>query len=117
MRRNWPLNIPLLVDPLTWWLLGTAALICLSLFGYLSLRYPELSPSLPIHFDNFGRADRIVDKLTLFTLPVTGATVWVINAFLGSLIYRREKVAAYLLWGSTVFMQLCLWVAVLTITL
>ena len=62
------------------------------------------------------RADRIADKLVLFTLPAAGAIVWLTNAILGSLIYRREKVAAYLLWGSSIAMQLCLWVAVLTIT-
>ena len=45
-----------------------------------------------------------------------GAIVLGLNTLLGSLIYRREKVAAYLLWGSAIVMQIFLWLAVLTIT-
>lgn len=116
VQRQWPLNIPLLADPLTWCLLAGSALLCLALFGYIALRYPELPQALPVHFDSLGRADRIADKMSLFILSAAGATVWSMNAFLGGLIYRREKVAAYLLWAVAAVMQLCLWVAVLTIT-
>lgn len=116
IRRRWPLNIPLVLDPLTWRLLGTAAFFCFSLVGYISLNYPNLPASLPIHFDNLGQADRIADKRILFTLPLLGAIVWGVNLVLGSLFYRQEKLAAYLLWGSTVVVQLCLWAAVLMIT-
>jgi len=115
-QRQWPLNIPLFADPLTWWLLGAAALLCLALLGYISLRYQDFPPSLPIHFNSLGRADRIADKSTLFVLPAAGAAVWIINAFLGSIIYSREKLGTYLLWSSTIAMQLCLWVAIFTIT-
>lgn len=116
IRRNWPLTIPLLVDPLTWWLLGLAALACLALFGYLSLIFPQLPPSLPIHFNTFGNADRIADKSTLLMLPAAGAITLAFNGLLGSIIYRWEKVAAYLLWGNALVIQICLWVAVLTVT-
>ena len=116
VRHQWPFSIPVLADPLTWWLLGVAALLCLALLGYISLNYPALPPSLPVHFNSLGRADRVADKATLFILPAAGVIVWLVNAFLGGLIYRHEKVGAYLLWGSSIAMQLCLWVAVLTIT-
>lgn len=115
LRRGWPLNTPLLTDPLTWWLTGLSILTCLALFGYLSLTFPTLPRSLPIHFDAFGVADRIADKSALFTLPAAGFLVLVLNTFLGSLIYRWEKVAAYLLWGSALIVQICLWIATLTI--
>ncbi len=116
IQRRWPFTIPLLVDALMWWLLGLSALLCLALFGYIALQYVDLPQALPVHFDSFGRADRIANKLILFTLPAAGIIVWLINAILGSFVYRQEKVAAYLLWGSSIAMQLCLWVAVLTIT-
>jgi hypothetical protein len=116
VHRQWPLNIRLLVDPLTWWLVAGSALLGLALFGYIALRYPELPQALPVHFDSLGRADRIANKVTLFILSAAGAIVWSMNAILGGLIYRREKVAAYLLWGVAIVVQLCLWVAVLTIT-
>ena len=114
IRRNWPLNTPLLADPLTWRLLGLAALTCLALFGYLSLTFPELPRQLPIQFDISGQA-RMADKSILFAFPGLGLFIMILNAILGSLIYRYEKVGAYLLWGSAIAMQVCLWVAVLTI--
>ncbi len=115
-QHQWPLTIPLMVDPLVWGLLALAAILGLALFGYIALQYATIPLALPVHFDILGRADRIADKFVLFTLPTAGAIVWLANAILGLLIYRRERVAAYLLWGSSIAMQLCLWVAVLTIT-
>jgi hypothetical protein len=116
IRRCWPFNTPLILDSLAWRLLGTAAFFCFSLVGYISLNYPELPALLPIHFDSLGQVDRIADKRVLFTLPLVGAIVWGVNLILGSLFYHQEKVAAYLLWGSTIVVQLCLWAAVLMIT-
>ncbi len=116
VSRSWPLNIPLLADPLTWWLWGLAALACFALFGYISLKLPELPPSLPIHFNTLGLSDRIADKSMLLLLPAAGAIGLLFNAVLGCFVYRREKVGAYLLWGVAIALQICLWVAMLTIT-
>jgi hypothetical protein len=115
IRRRWPFNLPLLLDLWTWGLLGTAALICFALFGHLALGYTALPQSIPIHFDSLGQADRIADKSELFIFPLAGALVLGVNALLGSLIYRREKLAAYLLWGTALVMQLYLWLALLAI--
>ena len=116
VQRSWPFNIPMLTDPLTWWLLGLAALIFLGHFGYLTLKFSDLPAVLPIHFNALGQADRIADKSDLLTLPAAGAIVLIFNTLLGGLFYGRDKMAAYLLWGSAIFLQLCLWVAVLTLT-
>jgi hypothetical protein len=114
--RSWPLNKPILTDSLTWGLLGAAAVIYLALVGYLSLIYAELPAVLPIHFDALGQADRVAEKSALLTLPAAGGIVLGVNLLLGSLIYRWDEVAAYLLWGSAIVMQVFLWIAVLTIT-
>jgi hypothetical protein len=116
MRRYWPLNVPLLADRLTWALWSIAALCCLALLGYICINYSDFPGLLPVHFNNLGQADRIADKNILFTLPAVGGFVWLVNFVIGSLFYRQERVAAYLLWGSTIAMQLCLWIAALTIT-
>jgi hypothetical protein len=42
--------------------------------------------------------------------------VWGINLLLGSFVYRREEVGAYLLWGSTVITMVGLWVALFSVT-
>ena len=114
-RRQWPFNLPQFTDPLTWWLLAIAAALCFVLFGYIALQYANLPQALPVHFNNLGRADRIANKVTLFVFPAAGTLVWLVNGVLGILFYRREKVAAYFLWGSSIAMQLCLWLATLTI--
>lgn len=117
LRRNWPFNYPLMTDTLAWCFFGLGAVACLSLLGYLAITFTDLPRSLPIHFNAFGVPDRIADKSALFTLPLVGAAIFVINATLGGLFYRWEKVAAYILWGSTVAMQIFLWGAILTLTL
>lgn len=111
-----PFNTPLLSDQLAWSLIAGGVLLLIGLLGYISLNYPELPVTLPIHFDSLGRADRIAPKVFLFSLPAVGAIVWLTNFLLGSFIYRREKLGAYLLWGSTAAVQLSLWVALFTIT-
>lgn len=116
LYRSGPFSHPLLTDRLAWGLLGAAMLIYLSLFGYLSLIYADLPAALPIHFNALGQADRIADKSALLTLPTAGAIVLALNTLLGTLIYRREQVAVYLLWGSAIIMQLFLWVALLSLT-
>ncbi len=115
VRRSWPLSYPLLSDPLTWWFLALSSLACLALFGYLALNFPTLPRSLPIHFNAFGLPDRIADKSNLFNLPLVGLMVLVVNTILGGLFYRWERVAAYLLWGSALAVQICLWIAALTL--
>jgi hypothetical protein len=114
-RRSWPLNTPLFIDPLAGWLLGLAGLLWLALLAYLAFSFAALPAALPVHFNALGHADRIAEKSSLFILPVGGAIVWVVNALLGELVYQREKVAAYLLWGSAVVMQVCLWLALLSL--
>jgi hypothetical protein len=116
IQRNWPLNVPVIADRLTWGLLGLATLACLTLFGYIALKFPDLPPSLPIHFNTLGNADRIADKSTLLILPAAGAIGLIVNGLLGSLIYRAEKVGAYMLWGSAIVLQIVLWIAAMTVT-
>jgi hypothetical protein len=116
IRRPWPLSLPVMSDSLTWWLCGSATVICLALLGYLSFRYASLPANVPLHFDNWGLADRIVDKSRLFTLPALGGLILSLNALVGGLVYAKEKLAAYLLWGSTILVQFCLWIAALIIT-
>lgn len=113
---GWPLNYPILTDRLTWWLLGLSFLAGLILLGYLAVVFAGLPRSLPIHFDAFGLPDRIADKSSLLTLPIVGLAALAFNGLLGILVYRWEKVAAYLLWGSALALQLCLWVAAVSLT-
>jgi hypothetical protein len=108
-------DFPLLNDGLAWGLLATGLMLLIALLGAISLNYTELPAVLPVHFDNLGRADRIEPKVFLFTLPAVGTIVWMVNSLLGALIYRHERMGAYLLWSSTTAIQVSLWVALFTI--
>jgi hypothetical protein len=116
LRHTWPWNTPFFADQWGRCLASLTILLCLSLFAYLSSIMPNLPTHLPVHFNALGQPDRIAARSALLILPIAGGGVFLFNTILGSLVYQREKVAAYLLWGSMVIIQLCLWVALLTLT-
>jgi hypothetical protein len=116
VQRSWPMNLPFLTDPLAWGMAGAAIMAYLAMFGYLAQKFPELPASLPIHFNALGQPDRIADKSALFTLVTAGGLILVLNAVIGSFIYRRERVAAYLLWATAVMVQFLLWGAMIALT-
>jgi hypothetical protein len=115
IHRRWPLNLTILSDRVARWLLGAAALLLLALLGYISLNYLNIPPSISIHFNSLGQVDLMASKPFVFLLPAVGAMIWGLNLIIGSTIYRYEKMGTYLLWGSTIAVQLGLWGAALTI--
>ena len=96
-------------------LLIGAIVLLVALFGYLSFRYPTLAESQPLHFDANGQPDRWGTRLQVFTLPFIGLLTLVANGGLGFLLYRRERMAAYLLWSGAVGVQVLVWGATLGI--
>lgn len=87
----------------------------LALFGFLSARFPTLPRLLPLHFDAAGSPDRLGAQGQIFFLPLIGVVVMLVNGGLGGVLYRRERMAAYLLWGGSAVVQVLLWAAVLGI--
>jgi len=96
-------------------LLAGAALGVLALFGFLSAQFSSLPRLLPLHFDATGAPDRLGPRQQIFFIPVIGLVVLLVNGGLGGLLYRRERVASYLLWGGAGLVQLLLWAAVVGI--
>lgn len=92
-------------------LLGLGGLTTAALFGRLCWRYPLLSTRLALHFDAQGQVDRIGQRSELFALPIIGLLVLAVDLILGFLLYRRERVGAYLVWGSAVAVHILLWLA------
>jgi hypothetical protein len=101
---------PLWSDRVAHYLLITGVTMCLLLFGLVSLRYPTLPPTLPLHYDALGLPDRIGPATQVFLLPLIGLLALGTNTLLGSVLYRREQVASYLLWGGTIVVQVLLWI-------
>ncbi|MBN1955228.1 MAG: DUF1648 domain-containing protein [Anaerolineae bacterium] len=96
-------------------LLIGASIAVAVLFGYLCAQFPALPRLLPLHFDAAGEPDRLGPQGQIFFLPLIGLIVLLANSALGMLLYRRERMAAYLLWGGAAAVQVFIWAAVLGI--
>jgi hypothetical protein len=70
---------------------------------------------LSFHFDALGQADRIAGRIQILRLPQVALLMLVLNLGLGIILYRRQRIAAYLIWGGGLILQLLVWGAVLTI--
>jgi hypothetical protein len=101
---------PLWSDRVAHYLLITGATMCLLLFGLVSLRFPTLPPTLPLHYNALGLPDRIGPATQAFLLPLIGLLALGANTLLGGFVYRREQMASYLLWGGTIVVQVLLWI-------
>ncbi len=106
-------------DRYLWALVIVALIVNLGLFAYLIIEVnrvpPTLPPLVPLHFDAAGEADRIEPRNALYSLPQIGLVVIVGNLALGTLMYRREPLAAYLLAGTAVVIQFLLWIAAIQV--
>lgn len=98
-------ELPLWKDGLIWRLLGVSATLNAGLFAYLSAIYPLLPAVLPLAFDARGSVVRLGPKWEILLLPGLGAATLAINAVLGSLLHRREPLAAYLLAATAMLVQ------------
>jgi hypothetical protein len=113
-RADW-YTWPLWSDRMARLLVGTAMVVNLGLFGYISTRFPGLDTQLPLHFNNQGMADRIGTKGELFALPIIGLIILGTNLMVGLFLYKRERAGSYLLWGASVVAQALFWLATFSI--
>ncbi len=124
MPSDWQERVPpslmlVLRDRYLWALLIIALVVNLGLFGYLMFEFtrvpPTLPPYVPMHWDNNGDPDRIEQANALFSLAQIGLIVIVGNLGLGAVMYRRERLATYLLATTAIVIQLLLWFAAIQI--
>jgi len=90
-------------------------LAILALIGLLCFKFPTLPLLLPLHFDTAGRPDRLGDRVQIFIVPLIGLLTLLLNGVLGGLLYRRERLVSYLLWGGTFLVQVLVWTATIGI--
>ncbi len=85
------------------------------LFAFLTGVMGRLPSEIALHFDEFGQGDRFGSPTGLFVLPVIGLIAWVVSGLLGWFFYevRREKPVAYIVWSTTVVIELATWVAII----
>lgn len=107
------LEWPIWRDGLGLALLGVGGLAFAGLVGFLCFRFQGLPFLIPLHFGASGSPDRLGPRGEIFLVPLIGLLTWLTNGVLGSLLYRRERVASYLLWGGSILVQLLVWTAAL----
>lgn len=102
-------------DGSLWALVIVALIVNLGLFAYLIIQFSSLPPLVPLHFDPLGDPDRIEPRSAIFSLPQIGLITIFGNLALGGLIYRRERLATYLLVAIAIVIQFLLWFAAIAI--
>jgi hypothetical protein len=115
-QRTWLLGLPIWNDHLTWGLMGGALVAALVLHGYLAFIYNRLPEALSFHVDLMGQTDRIGQRSEILKLPLIALLMLMLDLVLGFAIYRHERVAAYLVWGGGLVLQLLAWGALYTVT-
>lgn len=98
-------------DRLALGLVGAAGVACLLLFGYTCLRFPDLVPRVPLHFDATGLPDRFGSRNQVFLLPIIGLMSLGADMVVGLPLYLRDRIGAYLAWGGALVVQVVAWVA------
>jgi hypothetical protein len=96
-------------------LLGIAMLALMLLLAMLSFRFPALPTLIPLHFGTSGSPDRLGPRVEIFIVPLIGLLTFLVNGVLGSVFYRHDRVASYMLWGSSILVQVLIWTATLGI--
>ena len=74
--------------------------VCLEAFAY------TLPEEVVLHFNSAQEPDRVGPRQGLFLLPLIGLLAWGINTVWGGVIYHRQRLAAYLLWGGAIAVQI-----------
>jgi hypothetical protein len=98
------------------WLIGAGAVGTLFLFGLLMIQYPHLPEMLVFHYNVDGVPDSIRPKSALFLLPMIGLLAFLFNGLSGVwMVFRQQRVGAYLLWGGTLPVQLLVLLALFSL--
>ncbi len=80
----------------------------------ITVSFPDPDTTIPLHYDGLGQVDRTGPPSGLLILPAIGGLAWLANGLIGAALYaarQRERPAAYLLWSSSIVIQVLLWVA------
>ena len=90
----------------------------LLLLGFIVWTTPDLRESITVPFDIHEFRDLSSSSQRLLYLPLTGILIWLLNTSIGVSLYRQgdRRVAAYLLWVTTIIVELALWPLTLRLT-
>lgn len=93
-------------DHLAQILLATSLLLGFIFLAYFLWHYPTLPDTVPLHFDAGGLIDRVGPRRALLLLPAITLLMWFFNVAIGFVLYERQRLATYLLWGNALAVQM-----------
>jgi hypothetical protein len=108
-------NLAIWRDGVARLLIGVNLLGMLALVAYVSAWQAALPPLLPLHYNGLGSVDLIGPRTDLYKMPGIGGLVLVADLVLGSMLHRRERLAALTLLAAGVLVQVMLIVATVNI--
>ncbi|MFL5731862.1 MAG: PH domain-containing protein [Chloroflexia bacterium] len=108
---------PFWSDRFVRWLFLAGLVLNALLFGYLSLVYPGLPTSLPLHWNSQAQIDFIDAKQKLLQLPIYALVIWLANSIAAWWALPRERAVTLLLLAGALAAQVVFWAGVASIVL
>jgi hypothetical protein len=100
----------LLSDRLAHWLIAAGGLLNLAIVVLLTARLGSLPYRVPFRFGPSGDVLLVGSPRQLLVVAGVGTALWAVDGALGVALYERrgERMAAYLLWGGALVLQVLL---------
>jgi hypothetical protein len=99
-------------------LLGVGLLAATGLGAFVLGAQPTLPAEMAFKFSVSGAPIALGSPIRLLILPIAGGFIWFVNATLGWVGWRKnESIAAYILWGTGLLVQMMLWFATIGLIL
>lgn len=83
--------------------------------AFIFFNAEKLSSPLILHFDSYRGVDRMGEIADLWLILILGLLAAIINSVLAEVFFYRERILAYLLSGTNVFIGLLVLIAVTVI--
>lgn len=83
------------------------------MWGLLLWRIDPTGELVPIHYTIYFGIDRLGNWRQLFLVPLSGTVIGIVNTVIATLVYRRERVLAYLMEIAALLAQIILSIATL----
>ncbi len=85
-------------------------ILAISKFGYTQ-------ETMPLHYSVVYGIDFVSSSRQIYQLPGAGLVIWLVNTWLGRMVFKEEKIFSYFLIVGSAFGQLILLLALLTLVI
>ncbi len=84
---------------------AASALLNIILWGVLLGKFRYSAEPIPLHFSIVYGIDYVSSAHKIYQMPAVGALIIIVNAVLGKLLYKSEKLFTYFLNFASLFFQ------------